>query len=100
MTTPTLPEKAATYSLDEDIVASGDSDRQLFIERFPQAAANRFKTRARFAHDLGSFYALFCAFCLKPPKTKKARKRFVYGPFRISSQKCDLNFTERAGLLA
>jgi 5-methylcytosine-specific restriction protein B len=35
MTTPTLHEKAAAYSLDEDIVASGDSDRQLFIDRFP-----------------------------------------------------------------
>jgi 5-methylcytosine-specific restriction protein B len=35
MTTPTLHEKAAAYSLADDLVASRDHDRERFIERFP-----------------------------------------------------------------
>jgi 5-methylcytosine-specific restriction protein B len=35
MTTPTLHEKAAAYSLADDLVASRDHDRERFLERFP-----------------------------------------------------------------
>lgn len=35
MTTPSLHEKAASYALADDFIASRDHERQLFIERFP-----------------------------------------------------------------
>ena len=35
MTTPTLHEKAAAYSLSDEIVVSRDNDRERFLERFP-----------------------------------------------------------------
>ena len=35
MTTSTLHEKAASYSLADDIIASRNHDRERFLERFP-----------------------------------------------------------------